>query len=31
MISSFPKLDIVFGTKNGGCDVCAVNLKRFWC
>jgi hypothetical protein len=29
--SSFGKLDTVFGTNGGGCDVCAINLKRFWC
>ncbi len=25
------QLDGVFATKSGGCDVCAINLKRFWC
>lgn len=29
--SSFLKIDTVFGGAAGGCDVCAVNLKRFWC
>ncbi len=29
--SSFGKIDTVFGGGAGGCDVCAVNLKRFWC
>jgi hypothetical protein len=24
-------LDSVFGSKYGGCDVCAINLKKFWC
>jgi hypothetical protein len=28
---SFGKIDAVFGSTAGGCDVCAVNLKRFWC
>jgi len=21
----------VFGSQGGGCDVCSINLKRFWC
>jgi hypothetical protein len=25
------QLDGVFKTKSGGCDICAINLKRFWC
>lgn len=29
--NSFGKIDAVFGSSAGGCDVCAVNLKRFWC
>ncbi len=31
LINNFGQIDIVFGSANGGCDVCAVNLKRFWC
>ena len=29
--TNFDALDGVFGTKFGGCDICAINLKRFWC
>lgn len=25
------QLDGVLATKSGGCDICAINLKRFWC
>lgn len=32
---SFLKIDTVFGSStsggSGGCDLCAINLKRFWC
>jgi hypothetical protein len=28
---NFDSLDSLFGTKFGGCDICAINLKRFWC
>ena len=28
---NFDALDGVFGSKIGGCDICAINLKRFWC
>lgn len=31
MKNNFDSLDSVFGSQYGGCDVCAVNLKRFWC
>ncbi len=31
MKNNFDSLDGLFGSKYGGCDVCAVNLKRFWC
>jgi hypothetical protein len=24
-------IDSLFGSKGGGCDICAVNMKRFWC
>lgn len=30
-LSSYGKIDTVFGNSNGGCDICGVNLKRFWC
>jgi len=29
--NNFDSLDSVFGSKYGGCDICSVNLKRFWC
>ena len=29
--SNFDALDSVFGSKYGGCDVCSINLKKFWC
>jgi hypothetical protein len=28
---NFDSLDSVFGSKYGGCDICSINLKRFWC
>ena len=28
---NFDSLDQLFGTAFGGCDTCAINLKRFWC
>jgi hypothetical protein len=28
---NFNSLDIVFGSGYGGCDICSINLKRFWC
>lgn len=28
---NFDSLDSIFGSTYGGCDICAVNLKRFWC
>lgn len=31
LISQFMELDYTFGGNNGGCDVCAANMKRFWC
>lgn len=30
-VDSYKELDGVFSTKGGGCDICAINLKRFWC
>ena len=31
MKNNFDSLDSVFGSKYGGCDACAINLKKFWC
>ncbi len=31
MKNNFDALDSLFGTKYGGCDICAINLKRLWC
>ena len=35
MLDNFKKIDTVFGSSSsggsGGCDLCAINLKRFWC
>ncbi len=31
MRNNFDSLDSVFGSKYGGCDACAINLKKFWC
>jgi hypothetical protein len=28
---NFDSIDSIFGSKFGGCDICAINLKRFWC
>ena len=28
---NFESLDSVFGASYGGCDICAINLKRLWC
>ena len=28
---NFKQIDAVFGSDGGGCDICAINLKRFWC
>ena len=34
-MDSFKMVDFSFGSANGiglgGCDICAANLKRFWC
>lgn len=30
-ITSYVQIDGVFSNQGGGCDVCAVNMKRFWC
>ena len=29
--ASYLTIDTVFGSAGGGCDICAVNLKRLWC
>lgn len=35
MVDNFEKIDTIFGSSttggSGGCDLCAINLKRFWC
>lgn len=28
---NFQQIDGAFGTLSGGCDICAINLKRLWC
>jgi hypothetical protein len=28
---NFVQVDGAFATASGGCDICAINLKRFWC
>ena len=30
-ITSYVQIDGVFSSQGGGCDICAINLKRFWC
>lgn len=29
--SSYIEIDGVFGSAGDACDICAINLKRFWC
>ncbi len=29
--TSYVEINGVFGYEGGGCDHCAINLKRFWC
>jgi hypothetical protein len=29
--TNFSALDKIFGWGAGGCDICSINLKRFWC
>lgn len=29
--TNFIAIESIFGSQSGGCDICAVNLKRFWC
>ena len=31
MANNFETISYIFGSEYGGCDICAVNLKRFWC
>lgn len=31
LVQNFKSLETIFGESVGGCDVCVVNLKRFWC
>jgi hypothetical protein len=31
LLANFNDLDRIFGSVYGGCDICAINLKRFWC
>ena len=28
---SYVQIDGVFGSQGGGCEICGINLKRFWC
>jgi len=28
---NFDTLGYIFGNEYGGCDICAINLKRLWC
>jgi hypothetical protein len=30
-MENFKQIDGIFGNLGGGCDICGVNLKRFWC
>lgn len=30
-LKNFKQIDGIFGKQGGGCDICAINLKRFWC
>lgn len=30
-INSYQSIDGIFSSLGDGCDICAVNLKRFWC
>lgn len=30
-MASYTQIDGIFGSKGDGCDLCAINLKRFWC
>lgn len=30
-VQSYPQIDGIFSSLGDGCDICAVNLKRFWC
>jgi hypothetical protein len=28
---SYMEINGIFSGQGGGCDLCAINLKRFWC
>jgi len=30
-LKNFKQIDSIFGSQGSGCDICAINLKRFWC
>lgn len=30
-IASYTQIDGIFGSNAEGCDICAINMKRFWC
>ena len=30
-VQNYKEIDLIFGSGGGGCEVCAVNLKRLWC
>ncbi len=31
LVNNFALIDNTFGSANDGCDMCAINLKKFWC
>jgi hypothetical protein len=31
MSKNFKSIDTIFNTIVGGCDICSINIKRFWC
>lgn len=31
LTNNFETLGYIFGNEYGGCDICAINLKRLWC
>ena len=30
-VDNFKQLDGAFASSSGGCDICAINMKRLWC
>lgn len=30
-VESYREIDGIFGSQGAGCDICGINLKRFWC